>query len=212
MMAASSVLSVIYKIHNVIGLPCSNLYNWIRCVGVLAVSANHAFCTSWRQRSWLSATPQRRPLQQSSRLPAPKAKLRYGPHNASGRTRMDVGWHRPSQTASIIVTPSSRTTDNNGNQLSSDHLCGFIIVQTTWPHPAADIGNTLGELLHWCSWYPQLQCWFAKCMTSNLVQFYVSQLGLWVRKFPPENFRKFIPIFPEISGNLYFRKISANFY
>jgi len=41
-------------------------------------------------------------------------------------------------------------------------------------------------------------------------------VGLWVRKFPPENFRKFIPFFPEIysilSRNLYFRKISANFY
>ena len=27
-------------------------------------------------------------------------------------------------------------------------------------------------------------------------------LGLWVRKFPPENFRKFLPISPEILGNL----------
>ena len=32
------------------------------------------------------------------------------------------------------------------------------------------------------------------------------------RKFPPENVRKYIPIFPEISGNYYFRKISENFY
>jgi len=48
---------------------------------------------------------------------------------------------------------------------------------TTWLHPAADIGNTLGELLHWCiaDVRSYIQCWFAKCMTWNLVQFYLSQ-------------------------------------
>ena len=43
-----------------------------------------------------------------------------------------------------------RTTDNSGNQLCHRITCvscgysGFILVETTWPHPAADIGNTLG--------------------------------------------------------------------
>ena len=40
-------------------------------------------------------------------------------------------------------------------------------------------------------------------------------LGLWVRKFPSENFRKFILIFPEISGNLlnnFFHFIIFNYH
>ena len=53
--------------------------------------------------------------------------------NVSGRTRMDVMDVQGltySQTASIIVTPSSRSTDNNGNQLChriTCVFCGFIL-------------------------------------------------------------------------------------
>jgi len=37
----------------------------------------------------------------------------------------------------------------------------------------------------------------------NLAELPVERVGLWVGKFPPEDFRKFIPIFPEISPEIY---------
>jgi len=79
---------------------------------------------------------------------------------------------------SLIVTPSSRTTDNNSrpNQLChgiTHVFCRFILVQTTC--------QTSSSCWHrQYTWWivalmSPLQCWFAKRMTSNLVQFYVSQ-------------------------------------
>jgi len=179
MTAASSVLSVIYKIRSAIGQPCTicrptieydALAYWqlVQITRSVPAEGTEAGCRRRHRGDRCSS--------QVGRLL--RKRLRYDLHNASGRTRMDMVWH--SQTASItcIETPNSRITDNNGNQLCHRMtcvFCGFILVQTTWPNPAAHIGNTLGELLHWCSWYPLLQCWFAKRMTSNSVQFYVSQ-------------------------------------
>jgi len=192
MTAASSVLSVIYKIRSAIGLPCivglictteyDALAYWqlVQITRSVPAEGTKAGCRRRHCRDGRCSSQVGRLL---------RKRLRYGPHNASGRTRMDVGWHSPCTSRctcivrrpSIIVTPSSRTmtTTTTVSAVLCHRItcvfCGFILVQTTWPHPAADIGNTLGELLHWCSWYLQLQCWFAKRMTSNLVQFYVSQ-------------------------------------
>ena len=42
----------------------------------------------------------------------------------------------------------------------------------------------------------------ATLIVSQSTSLWPTQLGLSVRKFPAENFRKFIPTFPEISGNV----------
>ena len=70
-------------------------YSYIGSIGLLAVSANHAFCNLYQLKALMlvvgDAIEKTVAAVKLAAASESDCRLQYGPHNASGRTRMDVG-------------------------------------------------------------------------------------------------------------------------